>query len=279
MSETLNGLLERHKDLVLDAWCSIEEVEDVLPADQLRDVLSDVLSGLAGALESGGALEDDEELLVAVDTLVRARGRAGATDLDTAALVLAMKRPLVELLRDHVVARNKHQTAAELVDEVVQIGDISDQLGLMAMRVHLQQQALVIAQQREEMEELSAPVIRLWDGILALPVIGTLDSMRTQRIMETLLTDVRRLDAEVVVLDVSSVPVVDTATAQHLLQSARAVRMMGAECIISGIQPQIAQTMVTLGIDLAELETSSSVASALSTAFRRRGFEVRREAR
>lgn len=270
------NLLKKHHKKLVDAWCNIEDVEDVLPAEQLRDVLSDLLLGLRNALASGEPLDHDEELAIAVDTLVRARSRAGATAIDSAALVLALKRPLLELFRAHAEERKARMSVSQLIEELLLIGESADQLGLMAMRVHYEQQARVIEQQREEMQELSAPVIRLWDGILTLPVIGTLDSVRTQQIMETLLAEVRRIDAEVVVLDVSAVPLIDTATAQHLLQSARAVRMMGAECIISGIQPQIAQTMVTLGIDLAELETRSSVATALAAAFERRGYQVRK---
>jgi len=273
MAESLQDLLERHHGDLIDEWSGVEGVnEDVLPKGRLKEVLSQILVGLRQALASHGALAHDEELSAAVETLVRARSGAGASPIDNARLVMALKRPLLERLRRSIDSRSGSMSTADLVDELLQVDDVADQLGLMALKVHISHQAEVIAQQREEMEELSAPVIRLWDGILALPIIGTLDSLRTQRMMETLLEEVRRVDAEVVVLDVSAVPVIDTATAQHLVRSTRAVRMMGADCIISGVRPQIAQTMVTLGIDLGEVETRSSVASALQAAFEKRGF-------
>lgn len=277
MAESLEELLKRHHDDLVKEWSTLEGVSaDVLPRARLREALSQILTRVRQALAANGPLLQDEELDASIELLVRSRGSAGASALDTTSLVMSLKRPLLERVRRSLDERSESMTAAELADELLRVDDVADQLGLMAMRAHLSQQAEIIAQQREEMEELSAPVIRLWNGIVALPIIGTLDSLRTQRMMETLLEEVRRVDAEVVVLDVSGVPLIDTATAQHLVRSTRAVRLMGAECIISGVRPQIAQTMVTLGIDIGEVETRSSVAAALRAAFEKRGYRVER---
>ena len=186
-------------------------------------------------------------------------------------------------LVDHLSVRQGHagqeqetggDNPKQLLEELWTASGFIDRLGLRAMEVHQRRQEATIERQREEMEELSTPVVSIWDGIVALPLIGTLDSVRTQVVMEVLLEEIVDREADVAILDITGVPMVDTATAQHLLRTIKAIRLMGAECIISGVRPQIAQTMVTLGVDLGTVETRSTMASALRHAFRKRGMEL-----
>jgi len=154
--------------------------------------------------------------------------------------------------------------------------ELLDKLGLYTMEVYQRSRDQVIARQQEELLELSTPVVKLWDGILALPMIGTLDSARTQVVMESLLQRIVETGAAVAIIDITGVPTVDTLTAQHLLKTVTAARLMGADCIISGIRPQIAQTIVHLGIDLQGIATKASLADALTLAMEQQGFVITR---
>ena len=149
-----------------------------------------------------------------------------------------------------------------------------DKLGLYTTEVYQKGREEVIARQQQEMLELSTPVVKLWDGILALPMIGTLDSARTQVVMETLLQRIVETGSSIAIIDITGVPTVDTLTAQHLLKTVTAARLMGAECIISGIRPQIAQTIVHLGVDLADVTTKATLADAFAIALERTGLTV-----
>jgi rsbT co-antagonist protein RsbR len=167
---------------------------------------------------------------------------------------------------------------AALFDEIWTVTELLDQLGLYTTEVFQRSREAVIARQQSEMLELSTPVVKLWDGILALPLIGTLDSNRTQIVMETLLERIVETNSEVAIIDITGVPTVDTLVAQHLLKTVSAARLMGVDCIISGVRPQIAQTIVHLGVTLGEIPTKSTLAAAFKLALRRIGasVEVRR---
>jgi rsbT co-antagonist protein RsbR len=161
-----------------------------------------------------------------------------------------------------------------LYSESLKVNKIIDSLGIVTFEAYIKGREEVILRQTNEITEISTPVIRVWDGVLALPIIGTLDSARTQVVMENLLQEIVSSGSTIAILDISGVPAVDSLVAQHLIKTVSATRLMGAECIISGIRPEIAQTIVHLGIDLSQIVTKTSLASALKYAFSLLKLEV-----
>jgi len=193
----------------------------------------------------------------------------GFTSDETAAFIFSFKKPLfarlqIELGRD----------ADAFAGHIWLTTELLDRMGLITVRAFQRGREEVINRQQEEMLELSTPVVKLWDGVLALPMIGTLDSARTQIVMESLLQKIVETGSEIAIIDITGVPTVDTLVAQHLLKTATAIRLMGADCIISGVRPQIAQTIVHLGIDLQGITTKATLADALAIALKRSGFVV-----
>jgi rsbT co-antagonist protein RsbR len=204
-------------------------------------------------------------------SLSRKRAEQGFTAEQTALLVFSLKSPLFGRLQAR--AAKEPEAAA---DAIALASELLDALGLYTFNVFQKAREDVIRRQQEELLELSTPVVKLWEGVLALPMIGTLDSARTQVVMESLLQRIVETEAEVAIIDITGVPTVDTLVAQHLLKTVTAIRLMGAECIVSGIRPQIAQTIVHLGIDLQGVTTKANLADALAVALRRTGFAVSR---
>ena len=201
----------------------------------------------------------------------RSRSLQGFSPSETATFIFSLKQPFFKRLR-----REIDKDVDALADETWRATLLLDKLGLYTMEIYQQSREEVIARQQQEMLELSTPVVKLWEGILALPLIGTLDSARTQIVMENLLQRIVETGAEVAIIDITGVPMVDTLVAQHLIKTVTAARLMGAECIISGIRPQIAQTIVHLGVDLGNVSTKAALADALLLALRRRGHVVSR---
>lgn len=199
----------------------------------------------------------------------RLRGQQGFSPSETATFVFSLKQPLFARIR-----RELGKDADALADETWRATDLLDQLGLYTTAVYQKSRDDMIIRQQQEMLELSTPVVKLWDGILALPLIGTLDSERTQVVMESLLQRIVDTGAEVAIIDITGVPTVDTLVAQHLIKTVTAARLMGADCIISGIRPQIAQTIVHLGVNLADIITKASLADAFAVALGRAGLTV-----
>jgi rsbT co-antagonist protein RsbR len=198
------------------------------------------------------------------------RARQGFSSSETATFVFSIKEPLFSLIRST-------QTDAEIVArETWTATKLLDALGLYTTEVYQRSREEVIARQQQEMLELSTPVVTLWDGVLALPLIGTLDSARTQVVMESLLQRIVDTGSLIAILDITGVPTVDTLVAQHLLKTVSAARLMGADCIISGIRPQIAQTIVHLGVDLNSVTTKATLADAFGVALRRLNLMVTR---
>ena len=187
----------------------------------------------------------------------RARARQGFSPSETATFVFSLKQPLFDRLR------RRSEGPGRLAEEIWATTLLLDSLGLYTTEVHQKTREEVIARQQQELLELSTPVVKLWDGVLALPLIGTLDSARTQVVMESLLQRIVETGAEIAIIDITGVPTVDTLVAQHLLKTVAAARLMGADCIISGIRPQIAQTIVHLGVDLGDVTTKATLADAL----------------
>ena len=196
----------------------------------------------------------------------RSRVQQGFSSDETATFIFSIKKPLFQAIRVEV-----GKNADALADEIWMATQLLDSLGLHTVKTYQKAREEIINRQQREMLELSTPVVKLWDGILALPMIGTLDSARTQVVMESLLQRVVETGSQIVILDITGVPTVDTLVAQHLLKTVTALRLMGADCIISGVRPQIAQTIVHLGVDLQGVTTKANLADALKLALKRTG--------
>jgi rsbT co-antagonist protein RsbR len=260
----------------LDAWVEEQLKQgrvESLPAAELRAQCDQFLSLLAGPASSASILDVDDTAWAPARAfladLSRSRARLGFSPSETASFVFALKRPLFALLR-----REFADDAQQLADETWVATELFDQLGLLTMEEYQRGREEVIRGQQHEMLELSTPVLTLWDGVLALPLIGALDSARTQIVMETLLQRIVETGAQIAIIDITGVPTVDTMTAQHLLKTVTATRLMGAECIISGIRPQIAATIVHLGMDLGVVTTKATLADAFRVALARSGRTV-----
>jgi rsbT co-antagonist protein RsbR len=204
-----------------------------------------------------------------LEGISRSRAQQGFTSSETATFVFSFKQALFEQLRVE-----SGTNAQALADDIWVATKLLDGLGLHTIKTFQLSREQIIVRQQEEMLELSTPVVKLWEGVLALPMIGTLDSARTQIVMESLLNRIVETGSEVAILDITGVPTVDTLVAQHLLKTVTALRLMGAECIISGVRPQIAQTIVHLGVDLQGVTTKANLADALALALKRTGYSV-----
>jgi rsbT co-antagonist protein RsbR len=204
-----------------------------------------------------------------VEELSRNRAQQGFTPSETATFVFSLKQPLFDRLRVRFGA-----DADQLASAIWETSALIDRLGLLTAETFQRGREQLIIRQQQELMELSTPVVTLWHGVLALPVIGTLDSARTQVVMESLLERIVESGASIAIIDITGVPTVDTLTAQHLLKTVAAARLMGADCIISGIRPQIAQTIVHLGVELGSVVTKATLADAFAVALRRLGLAV-----
>ncbi|MAQ15399.1 MAG: anti-anti-sigma factor [Sandaracinus sp.] len=264
------ALIEDNDQQLAERWVETQpDAQRGLSQAQIEEDSLALVRAIRTGIQSGAGV-DEESLVDRIEDLVLSRSDRGYTPAETATYILSFKEPLFEILKEQI-----GDDSDALLQELWTASNFIDRLGLRAMEVHQRRQEAIIERQREEMEELSTPVVSIWDGIVALPVIGTLDSVRTQVVMEVLLEEIVQREADVAILDITGVPMVDTATAQHLLRTIKAIGLMGAECIISGVRPQIAQTMVTLGVDLGTVETRSTMAAALRYAFRKRGYVLK----
>jgi rsbT co-antagonist protein RsbR len=272
-------IVQRHERELLAEWIQLQVSgmgyqRDRAREDELTDQSRRFLRHFAGSLQSGGASADIRtpawaETLEFLGDLSRSRATQGFSPTETAGFIFSLKQPLFARLRQEL-GRDSDQLAEQLWTATV----ILDQLGLYTTEVYLKGREEVIRRQESEMTELSTPVVELWEGVLALPVIGTLDSSRAQTVMENLLQKIVETGSSYAIIDITGVPTVDTLVAQHLLKTIAAARLMGAECIISGIRPQIAQTIVHLGVELHGVATKSTLSDAFAIALARRGLTV-----
>ncbi|MEV7517103.1 STAS domain-containing protein [Streptomyces diastaticus] len=219
---------------------------------ELRDLYTAIRSGLATG-ELSARADGFAELRSLLVELSRNRARQGFTPTETAVSVFALKRVLEPSLTGN----------AEDVHAYLQLSRLLDELGLLTVEAYARTREEIISAQADQLLELSTPVVKLWDGVVAVPLVGTLDSARTQVVMERLLQALIDYNSTQAIIDITGVPAVDTQVAQHLLKTVVAARMMGADCVISGIRPQIAQTIVALGIEFGDIPTKSSLADAL----------------
>ena len=234
---------------------------------ELAPILDQIIAGLSG--DEGDSRSDGfTEARALLAELSQSRARQGFSPTETAASVFALKEVVLEVT-------GVGQTTENAVG-LLGFSNLLDDLGLFTFETYVEARERTISAQAEELLELSTPVVKLWDGIVAIPLVGTLDSARTQVVTEKLLQTLVDTGSEHAIIDITGVPAVDTQVAQHLLKTVVAARLMGAECIISGIRPQIAQTVVALGIEFGDIETKASLADALISALRSSGVAVTR---
>jgi rsbT co-antagonist protein RsbR len=273
----LPDVLKKHEADLLQEWLQEQRAntrQKALGNDaELRASCARFLELLRQAVQNEGLANPDGPRWDAVRELLgevsRGRGLQGFTPSETASFVFSFKGPLFARLRAELA-----RDPAALADQTIAANDLLDRLGLYTTEVYQKSREEVIARQQQDMLELSTPVVKLWDGVLAVPLIGTLDSGRTQVVMEALLQRIVESGADVAIIDITGVPTVDTLVAQHLIKTVTAARLMGADCIISGIRPQIAQTIVHLGVDLGNVATKATLADAFRLALQRTGFTV-----
>ena len=277
----LSEMLKQHESALLSDWMQEQKASlrqgGAIKEQDLRVQCAEFLTQLGKATQGEGGADPDGpqwgEVRDLLGEVSRSRSEQGFSPSETASFVFSLKKPIFSLLR-----RQFSKDTEALADETWRVTELFDRLGLYTTEVYQKAREEVIQRQQQEMMELSTPVVKLWEGILALPLIGTLDSERTQVVMENLLQRIVDTGAEVAILDITGVPTVDTLVAQHLIKAVTAARLMGADCIISGIRPQIAQTIVHLGVDLAGVVTKASLADAFAVALRRTGLTITRPA-
>lgn len=276
LASRLPAFVEQYQKEILADWVQLQLQAGTwragkLQESQLREDSQRFLALLNKALQSGTAFDSRgtlwSEVREFLSELSKSRAVQGFSPSQVATFVFSLKQPLFDRIRTQ-------GEEADIANTMWEATLVLDALGLYTTEIYQQTRESVIARQQEELIELSTPVVELWPGILALPLIGTLDSERTQVVMETLLQRLVATGSSIAVIDITGVPTVDTLVAQHLLKTVSAAQLMGADCIISGIRPQIAQTIVHLGIDLSAVATKASLSDAFALALKRRGLAV-----
>lgn len=274
----LGSILAQHRDEILAEW--LREMSgttrrtDLMNDAEVKSQCTRFLDQLIEAAAGGSNISSKgyDSMRGVLEEISRSRALQGFTPTETATFVFSIKRPLFTAIREEL-GKDSDGVAREMWAAT----ELLDNLGLYTAEVFLKSREDVIRRQQEDMLELSTPVVKLWEGILALPLIGTLDSARTQVVMESLLEAIVKTNSKVAIIDITGVPTVDTVVAQHLLKTVTAARLMGADCIISGVRPQIAQTIVHLGINLLDVTTKATLSDAFALAAKRTGLIVGRE--
>jgi rsbT co-antagonist protein RsbR len=273
-------LLQKKKKQILEDWMAAQLNdaalrEDLMSNEELREQSEELVSTLLKVVNEknlsdpqSAEFEPVHEILGGISI---SRARQGFSPRETGVYIFSLKDALLNALQ----AELKSDPPA-LLEAIVKVSKLMDSMGVVTFETYIKGREEVILRQTDEITEISTPVIRVWDGILALPIIGTLDSARTQVVMENLLQEIVESGSTIAILDISGVPAVDSLVAQHLIKTVAATRLMGAECIISGIRPEIAQTIVHLGIDLSNIVTKATLASALKYAFGLLKIEVKK---
>ena len=277
-SQGLANLIARHEKEILGEWTremsGAIRRSDLIKESELQSQCSEFLQAMKEALAVNADFESSawDKIREMLNNISSSRSQQGFSSRETAMFVFSVRRPLFAQIR-----RTYRDDVEALAAETWSVTELLDGMGLYTVEVYQKSREQIIKRQQEELLELSTPVVKLWDGILALPIIGTLDSARTQVVMESLLQAIVQTNSRVAIIDITGVPTVDTVVAQHLLKTVTAARLMGADCIISGVRPQIAQTIVHLGINLMDITTKASLAAAFKTALDRLGLNFVRE--
>ncbi|MGV3558938.1 STAS domain-containing protein [Larkinella arboricola] len=279
MANSLTQLIQSNKARLLDLWIQKQLTsdslrDDLMSNDELRAQSEELVNALARSLTEENIDQVDsiqfDEVFEILSGISVYRAQQGFSPRETGLYIFSLKDAILDLIRQEIT------DPARLFEESVRINRLLDSLGVVTFETFIKGREEVILRQTEEISDISTPVIQIWEGILALPIIGTLDSSRTQVVMENLLQRIVDTGSNIAILDISGVPAVDSLVAQHLIKTVSATRLMGAECIISGIRPEIAQTVVHLGIDLSNIITKASLASALKHAFAMSRMAVKR---
>jgi rsbT co-antagonist protein RsbR len=276
-SSHLGELILLHQSNLLDGWLASLLARmgrrDAGTETELRQQASRFLSLIGKALQETGSADIEGAAWQDVDSLLgdisATRVRQGYSSVETANFVFSLKAPVIAHLR-----RALEDNGSALIDAILATNELFDRLGLVTVAAYQKTREQVILRQQQDLLELSTPVVELWDNVLALPLIGTLDSARTQVVMESLLQKIVDTGASIAIIDITGVPTVDTLVAQHLLKTVAAARLMGADCIISGIRPQIAQTIVHLGVNLEDITTKATLADAFRVALKLTGSSI-----
>jgi rsbT co-antagonist protein RsbR len=273
----ISQIIQEHEAEIGAEWAAQLEAatvrSNVISKDQQRRHCQQFLTAFANGARAGELQNIEhrswDELRDLLDEISTARARGGSTPSETATFVFSLKQPLFAALNKSLAGEPAVFATSSWI-----IGTLLDKLGLYTIEVFQRARDQVIVRQQQELLELSTPVVKLWNGILALPLIGTLDSARTQVVMENILQKIVDTGAAIAIIDITGVPTVDTLVAQHLMKTIAAARLMGADCIISGIRPQIAQTIVHLGVNLEDVTTKASLADAFVVALERTGTSI-----
>jgi rsbT co-antagonist protein RsbR len=280
MKKATAQAIRKNKKQILENWMQYQLQDeglrdDLMKNEELQAQSAQLIDALIRAMETSNKLDANSrefdpirDVLGEVSVM---RARRGYSPRETAIFVLSLKQSLFD-----VIENEYKQEPENLYQEVIAVNNLLDGLSIFTFEAFIKGREEVILRQTDEINEISTPVIRVWDGILALPIIGTLDSARTQIVMENLLQEIVATGSSIAILDISGVPAVDSLVAQHLIKTVSATRLMGAECIISGIRAEIAQTIVHLGIDLSNIKTKATLASALRVAFDMMNVEVKK---
>jgi rsbT co-antagonist protein RsbR len=273
-TSTLGSIIAQRRDEILSGWLrdmiGATRRSDLMKESELQSQSNQFLTLLAQATSQSGDMQSAtygplREMLTEIS---RTRAIQGFSARECATFVFSIKQPLFTAIRESL-----GQDSTAMADLMWTTTQLIDGLGLYTTEAYIKTREETIKRQQEEMLELSTPVVKLWEGILALPLIGTLDSARTQVVMESLLEAIVSTNSKVAIIDITGVPTVDTVVAQHLLKTVTAARLMGADCIISGVRPQIAQTIVHLGINLMDVTTKATLSDAFIIALQRTGFK------
>jgi rsbT co-antagonist protein RsbR len=272
--------IREQQDSILKDWVAyqlsaVSLRRDLVKEQDLRESSRRFLDLFVAVLEEGADTSSSgwKSVQEFLGDLSRTRAQQGFSPSETATFVFSLKQPLFDMMQ-----RQRQHDGKTLANDVWNMTVVLDKLGLYTMEVYQQSRDSIIRRQQQELMELSTPVVQLWDQVLALPLIGTLDSSRTQVVMESLLNRIVETGARIAIIDITGVPTVDTLVAQHLMKTVSAARLMGADCIISGIRPQIAQTIVHLGVNLRDIVTKATLADAFLIALERTGATVAKSA-
>ncbi|MDF3078292.1 MAG: hypothetical protein K0S09_2181 [Sphingobacteriaceae bacterium] len=278
---SVNIALKKRKSEILELWMKNQLAdsglrEDLISNDELRAQSEELVNALVDNLNENNINNSDspdfDKVIELLGGISISRARQGYSPRETGNFILSLKEALLE------ISKRSSSNVNELFEESMKLSRLLDNFTILTFETFIQGREEIILRQTSEITDISTPVIKVWDGILVLPIIGTLDSARTQVVMENLLQEIVETGSSIAILDISGVPTVDSLVAQHLLKTVSATRLMGADCIISGIRPEIAQTIVHLGIDLSQIITKASLASALQYALKSLKLEVRKVA-
>lgn len=283
MENNIVESLKAKQDLILKYWVAQRELSDDFEgnfnsADDLKAQSSELLDIFLNTITPSNIADmssyDLEPLIEYISAITISRAKQGFSPRETATYIFSLKDAIIKVLGELI-----SDNPTVLYTSTLEISKFIDNIGIISFETFIKGREEVILNQADEMAELSTPVIKVWDGIIAMPIIGTLDSARTQVVMENLLQGIVDSESSIAILDISGVPAVDSLVAQHLIKTVSAIRLLGADCIISGIRPEIAQTVVHLGIDLSKMATKATLASALKFAFAQLQLEVKRVAK